>query len=627
MSGICGLLNLDGRPVAEGEILAMTSLLERRGPEGTETWCDGEVGLGHTLLTATPEAAHERLPLRHHHSGCVITADVRLDNRDELLGRLSLHGEGTVGDGEIILAAYLHWGESCLDHLLGDFAFAIWDPRGQTLFCARDQMGMKQLCYHHGPHRMFAFASSPKAVVTLPQVPYRINEGRIADFLTGLEAIDWDSTFYEDVFRLPPAHALRVTPNGLRVWRYWRLEPGDVMSLPSDKDYEEALLDAFIPAVERRLRGAPRVGSMLSGGMDSGSVVAVASELLAASGAGPLTTVSAVSPESETCVETRTIHQAVTVGGLKPHFVSHDHLDRVPELLPLTRQADEPGDAHMTLVRAVCIEGRRAGLKAMLDGAAGDVVLNEADHVSRLLLAGRLMTAYREIVGQQQFYGLPFLWWRDFGRRVGATVTPLALKRIRNTWRARGQGLVALRDHPLQPDFAQRVSFGDRYATQRDRSGFPAREAYTVRRRASVEHLFLALGRERYDRVASAIGVEPRDPFVDLQFVRFVSRLPGDQLLRHGWPKAILRRAMAGRLPASVRYRRGKEHLGWAFTNHLRLRAGGVRRSLSAEDAQLLAPYVDLDRVSWHGAETREVTYAVEDLAAWLGAHKSRPGS
>jgi asparagine synthase (glutamine-hydrolysing) len=258
MSGIFGLFNQDGAPVRGDELARMASLLERRGPDRTGTWHEGAIGLGHTLLATTPELVFERQPLRHAESGCVISADVRLDNRPELLASLGIAAERgpSVGDAEIILTAYLAWGESCVERLLGDFAFAIWDPRRRALFCARDHFGMRPLYYHHTPGRFFAFASEPRAILVLPQTPYRINEGRIADFLVSqLEGIDKTSTFFEEVYRLPPAHVLTVTPGGVKQRRYWTLEPGPELRLPTDEAYAEAFLDVFTESVRCRLRG------------------------------------------------------------------------------------------------------------------------------------------------------------------------------------------------------------------------------------------------------------------------------------------------------------------------------------------------------------------------------------
>ena len=295
---------------------AMTALLERRGPDGSHHLLDGPAALGHTLLATTPEALHEVLPLTDAASGCSITADVRLDNREELLPALGLAEEARViGDGELMLRAYLLWGEACLEHLLGDFAFAIWDPRSQRLFAARDQMGLRQLIHCHVPGELFAFATEPEAILALPDVPRRINEARIADYLDDLEAADFTSTFYEGLYRLPPAHCLTVDASGLQIRRYWALQPVTELQLDSDEAYAAAFLMVFTKAVRSRLRCAGPVGSMLSGGMDSGSVVAVATRLLQAEGRGPLQTFSAVGPDPQACKETLAIHLSRGHGG------------------------------------------------------------------------------------------------------------------------------------------------------------------------------------------------------------------------------------------------------------------------------------------------------------------------
>src|SRR5262245_26319534 len=174
---------LDGSEPSQPQLDSILEPLARRGPDATHSWRQGPVALGHTLLATTPESLVEVLPLTDPDSGCTITADVRLDNRVELIARLELAAEDrTIGDGELILRAYLRWGEECPARLLGDFAFVIWDPRSQRLFCARDHMGMRQLLYHHRPGTHFVFATEAGAVCAHPDVPRRINEGRIADF-------------------------------------------------------------------------------------------------------------------------------------------------------------------------------------------------------------------------------------------------------------------------------------------------------------------------------------------------------------------------------------------------------------------------------------------------------------
>jgi asparagine synthase (glutamine-hydrolysing) len=165
-------------------------------------------------------------------------------------------------------------------------------------------------------------------------------------------------------------------------------------------------------------------------------------------------------------------------------------------------------------------------------------------------------------------------------------------------------------------------------------SGLPLTR-YSAERAKSIDHPFLTVGRERYDRVAASVGIEPRDPFLDRRVVAFCLTLPGEQLLRGGWPKIILRRAMADRLPDAVRWRRGKEDLGWAFTAALIKRTRERIRANLELNAHLLRPYIDFDALQHvrHGPENgcddgeknMETEYDAAHLAAWLSRHTQRP--
>ena len=640
MSGLAGLVHLDGAPVEPGLIEQMTGAMAHRGPDGTKHWVKGSVALGQCMLHTTPESVHEALPLLHTESGCVVLADARLDNRDDLIRALGLPADEKerIGDGRLILEAYLAWGERCAARFLGDFAFALWDPRLRKLFCGRDHLGMRPLYYHHSPNRFLAFASEPKAILRFRQVPYRINEGRIADFLVNpLEGIDKISTFFEEVFRLPPAHTLIVTPQGMQRRRYWTLEPGPELRLASDEAYAEAFLDVFSEAVRCRLRGAGPVGSMLSGGMDSGSVVAVARGILAEEGRGPLPTFSGVGPDPHTCVETRSIQAAMTMEGLAPHRVNYEHLDDVmPELETLTWGIDEPFDNHMTLIRAIYVMARQEGVKVLLDGAAGDVVLSEGNYLAHLLRAGHWVTASREAALQNLFWGGNYPAWKELYRSARTAFIPDPIRRLRRRLQSGGtkrQFLNSIRDSLINPDFARRVRLNERLQAMRGTGASQLPKGYGWESARAVEHPFLTVGRERYGRVASAVGVEPRDPYLDLRLIDFCIRLPGRQKLCGGWPKIILRRAVKGRLPDAVRWRRGKEHLGWSFTQALLARTKEHFLIDIEARMKLTGPYIKRDEVQntcaayLKGAEGSEASkvYEAAHLCNWLHRHARRP--
>ncbi len=588
MSGICGIWALGGGDPDLSPILAQ---LERRGPDGTHRWSDGPVALGHTLLATTPEALVEVLPLTEPDSGCTITADARLDNREDLIEAVGLCAETrTIGDGELILRAYLKWGEDCPKHLLGDFAFAIWDARRHQLFCARDHMGMRQLIYHHTPGQLFAFATEAEALVTHPAVPKRINEARIADFLDDLEGIDFTSTFFKEVFRLPPAHILVVEADVLSLRRYWQLTPGPGLELDSDQAYADAFLEVFTEAVRCRMRSAGPIGSMLSGGMDSGSISAVAARLLAADGGGPLNTFSAVGLDSATCVETRTIGAATNIPGLAPHFIEllkiADHradLMRLPD-------GTEPFDSHLTLIRAIYQAAHRTGVRVVLDGAGGDVILTSGNRVAHLLRLGRLFEAIREVRGEARFWGTDWPIGGILASAAWAALVPAPLRALRRTVITRYRDRRSCTEGLVAPAFADRVTLGARRARLRRHSPGGQLSKPAARAR-SIFHPSLVVARERYDRIAAAMAIEPRDPFLDIRLIHFCLSLPSAQLQAGGWPKIILRRAMANLLPANVIWRHGKEHLGWSFTQALFETWPGWREQLKCGRSRL-DPYV-----------------------------------
>ena len=636
MSGILGLFNQDGAPVEPAQLQDMASLLRRRGPERTGIWNVGAVGMGHTLLATTPEAALERLPLEHSASGCVITGDIRLDNRTELISWLGLGDRAAVtGDAEIVLAAYLACGESCVERLLGDFAFAVWDPRSGTLTCARDHMGLRPLYYHHTPGQFFAFATEPRAILVLPQTPYRINEARIADFLVAdmLEGFDKTSTFFEKVFRLPPAHSMTVTTEGVRQRRYWRLESESELRLASDDAYAEAFLEVFSEAVRCRLRTAGPPGATLSGGMDSGAIVAVARRILASEERSHLLTFSGVSPLGEADPETRAIRAASQMNGLEPHLVNHGALDDLrPDLEQSLSELDEPFDGSSTLLRCVYLTARQEGVNVVLDGASGDVVLTGGRRFVRLLRSGHWRTGYREAAALNRFLNSAQPPLRDLLRSAPAAFVPDAFLRLVRPLRRRLLLGHTVRGSLISAEFARHVGLGERLELCERRIATRPLTRGGVERAREIDQPYLTVARERYDRVAAALAIEPRDPFLDVRVATFCVGLPDSQVIQDGWPKIILRRAMAGQLPDAVRWRRGKEHLGWYFTRALMDEAGYLTGRGEEPNIEIVSRYVDVGaaRAAWRshlrGDPIRaEWVYSLSYLDGWLRHHAARP--
>src|SRR5579863_8209599 len=350
MSGIAGLYFLNDRSVEEHELHRMLAVLARRGPDGSGKWYRGAAGLGHQMSRITPESPCGRYPLEDPASELVITADVRIDNRAELSTELELRG-AKLDDGELILHAYQRWGQCLAEKLAGDFSFAILDLRHKTLFCARDHFGCKPFYYCYTPGHLFAFASEIKALLSLPDAPRKLNEAKVAAFLAPvLQNIDDAGTFYAGIFRLPPAHTLTVTPDGILLRRYWSLDPSRELKLGSDQDYAEAFRALFTEAVRCRLRGTSPIGCMLSGGLDSSSVACVAQGLFEAQRSPGLHTFSAVLSDASECGESPFINEILRARKIKSHVVRSGELfSFVPDLEKALNEEDEPWDTTLTL--------------------------------------------------------------------------------------------------------------------------------------------------------------------------------------------------------------------------------------------------------------------------------------
>ncbi len=569
MSGICGTIRLDGRNARDDDVAVMVAALHRRGPDRSGIACAGPAALGHALLATTPESAAEPMPFIHPASGCMITADARLDNRAELIAALGIDPRGRmIGDGDLIVQAYLKWGTDCTERLLGDFAFAIWDARCRRLFAARDHTGMRQLIHHHRAGHLFAFASEADAIARHPDIPREINELRIADYLEDMESADLTSTFFRGTFRLPPAHALTLADGQLTIWRYWHPDPPQILRLGSDAAYSEALRAVLGEAVEARLRSPKPVGAMLSGGMDSGSVAALGAQWLKHQGAPPLPTFSAATSDPG-CVESRAIRLAQRIDHIDPHTILlEDMADYGAELARLTWDSSEPFDGHMAMVRAVYMAARKAGHKVVLDGVGGDTTLQADNMIAYHLRAARLTQAWHEAAGEARFWGEDWPAHRTFISGARYAFIPQVLRDLRGKVEqsriARNMDAKSL----LAPEFARRIMIGRRRAQNKAHVAVRTDGACRDRRRLAL-HPYIILGRERYDRVAAQQGIEPRDPFMDRRVVDFCLSMPPEQLQQNGWAKFVLRKAMAGLLPDGVRWRLGKQHVGGLFLTEL----------------------------------------------------------
>jgi asparagine synthase (glutamine-hydrolysing) len=587
VSGIAVVWHPDGTPVPAATLDGVLGRLTPRPQDPEARWLAGPIGLGHRALAGALDARHAGLARRRDGHDLVVAADARLDNRAELAASLGLPpaDADAIGDGELILRAWARWGEACPVHLLGDFAFAVWDGARRTLFCARDPAGARPLYYHLGP-RTVAVASAPGAVLAAPGVPRRVDEVRIAAFLVpGLESRT--ATFHADVLRLAPGHCLALTPAGGVPRPYWQLDPTRALRPAADAEYAERFRALFTEAVRCRLRAAAPVAAALSGGLDSSSVVCVARAVQAAAGAGPLTTYTARFPTIPRCDEGAYVAAVEAGGGLRPRHLDGDALDPLGDLESGPLRDEEALQAggyymHWALYRAAAAEGARV----FLEGTGGDIVVSHGTgYLGDLVRRGRWLELVRETRRLSRAFERPA--WRLL-RTAGVAVAPAALRRVWRRARREGFGGPPL----IRREFARRIDLD-----QRLRAAEPPRlrgdidgargehwRQLTSPRLAGILETLAAAGR--------VMGVDPRDPFLDRRLMEFCLALPADQKIRQGRTRVVLRRALAGLLPAEIQDRPGKAPLDLMVTAALRVYGPERLDRLMAEAAESLDPYV-----------------------------------
>jgi asparagine synthase (glutamine-hydrolysing) len=285
-------VNFDGAPVDRALLSSMTASLDFRGPDARKVWIGGpgaSVGFGHTLLRTTFEAEHEQQPFTFSREAgenqTWIVADCRVDARAELVSKLQAKGRDASlerPDVELILHAWHAWGEQCVEHLLGDFAFAIWDTPNRRLFCARDHMGVKPFYYAHKGSTVI-FSNTLDCVRIHPEVSDELNDLAVADFLLFGRNQEKTTTIFCSIKRLAPAEALCVSRSSFFARPFWTLPIEAPLYYRRDRDYIDRFNHLVREAVSDRLR-VPRVGIFMSGGLDSPGLAATAVNLLAPPG-------------------------------------------------------------------------------------------------------------------------------------------------------------------------------------------------------------------------------------------------------------------------------------------------------------------------------------------------------
>ncbi len=536
MSGIVGVVHFDGSPVDRQLLAALTASMSSRGPDDLRVFCQGSIGLGQAKLATTYAARREVLPSSLDGEVWVV-ADARIDDRRNL--RATLDGAGCAEvqdatDAELILHAYSVWGEDAAAHLLGDFAFAIWDGRRRRLFCARDHFGVKPFYYVAWPGGI-AFSNSLSCLRGHPRVSAELDQRAVADFLLFEWNLDPETTTFADVRRLPPAHRLSWSAAGGAPQRYWQL-PVSECQIEPEAGWVERFRSLLRVAVEDRLR-TDRVAVLMSGGLDSTAVAATAHA--AYRDRGQDSGVACYTCGYERLIEDREPDYARLVArGLDAPFHFHP-IDDYRLAGGWGELPVPPEPANLVLEAFTCeLDREIAGhSQVVLTGSGGDsILLASRDYFLQQLGRGRLGRVAGYLQGSLR---------RD--RRL----PPLGLATRWSRWRLRRSWRDGYPDW-LDPELEARLDLEARWRWGQLERG-PNRRHPT--RHDAFRDLWDVTWSNDFERTAAGAGaaaMEHRHPLFDLRLVEYLLEVPPVP-----WclDKRLLRDAMHGVLPESVRLR------------------------------------------------------------------------
>jgi len=465
----------------------------------------------------------------------LVTVVARLDNRDELSVLLHLASPEllALSDESLVVRAFQRWGEACPIRLNGDWSLAVWNPASRRLFLARDHFGNGALYYARHGNRL-AFASDVKALLSLPWVPRRLNDVRIASLLVG-GSFDPEATTYRDISRLPPAHSLIVTPSQQQVARYWRVEDTPDAD-PSDTTEQVKSLRATLrAAVASRVVAGSGVGSMLSGGLDSGAVTAFAAEYLQSQGRRltAFTSVPAFAmPPSGRGAGA--IDEGPGAAALARVFNSIDHVlvpaRTVTPVAGIRRALAILGEPSMAgaacaWITELMVDAQARGVRVLLNGQVGDFVM-----------AGR---------------PVPHSWRRDWSaRRYRHLVRRLApdwmLRLRQRDWKPWRMGEAPWRLFSVvHADLAAEVKLAERL---RDVSQEP-RQVLIRQSMARIDTVWAPLG--------AHFGLTVLDPLQDKRLMEQMFSWP-PPAMAGATDRWLFRQSLVGVVPDSVRLSRGK---------------------------------------------------------------------
>ena len=575
MSGFFGIFNRNGKSVERKNVDGMLDAMSHWKPDDSGTWTDGPVVLGHTMLWNTPESKYEELPLET--GATILTMDARIDNREELVKVLDLPDRPLeeMGDSEFILAAYQKWGEECPKHLLGDFAFAIWDQKKEQFFCARDHIGIK-LFHFYLSDDLFVFSNDLTGILAHSTVPKDLDDAMVAKFLKWQGVETKRSTFFEKIKKLPPASTLTISATDMEEKEYWRIEDSPKIQYDSFEDYVEKLKELFDSAVEVRLRTDFPMASHLSGGIDSSPISVLAARKLKKREEKLYAFNWVDIPDDEEKYEYEAWNFSRRIAALEENII-HEEFSIDPAFI--AKQYNE----HNVLIHGTMAYWeenyvqdtvKNIGCRTLLSGWGGDEMIsyNGYSYIPGLFIQGKIITAFKYLFEENEYLNYS---WTESTKRTLKMILPtpiiMSIKKIKKI---------------VKPD--QKLPYWYKYLTKEFSDFMKKTERENVSflpigvRKNQLSSYHNGHLQERivsWSLLAFSHRFEYRYPLLDKRIIEFAIGIPEELFcLKKGRERPLLKNAISHLLPSDIVW----------FSKPHEIKLGQAMRHNNAEAVKIL---------------------------------------
>lgn len=541
MCGICGIFAKENITVQHKELIGkMNNILQHRGPDDQGEYFGQRVALGHRRLSIIDlsDAGHQPMKYRERY---VMVYNGEIYNYLELREILKEKGYSftTETDTEVIMAAYDYFKEKCFEMFNGMWALAIWDEQSQELILSRDRFGVKPL-YYYSDEEKIVFASEIKAILEDATYKREANDKIVFDYLSKGMLDHTNETFFRNVFKFPEGSYVKLKNLERKIEPicFERVEFKQFIDTKADASLNQKFKEIFRSAVKLRMRADVPLGSCLSGGLDSSSIVCCMDDIIKQENLeNKQYTFSYCAGDSKLNEESY-INEVVKFTDVEPEYVRIESINLLEELDKLIHYQDEPFSTT-GMYAGFCVYRRAGekGVKVLLDGQGADEILcgyrkSRIYYLKKLLKERRFFVALKELGGSVGQVKTSLVFKSGFKSDVNKILRILKIKEQKN-----------VSEKYYDEDFLRNVE-----GTEVDsKNGFQYNDVYRISLPALLRYT---------DRNSMAFSVESRLPFLDYRMVEFCAKLPLNKKIRNGYSKAIMREALL--MPDKIKKRKDK---------------------------------------------------------------------